>query len=121
MPECLEYADCSEMANSVDDLNALGIKFNHAYGTTEFEPITSFDDPALTWHNGSPDEAGGSVTIQDGELTVMPVAKLDYWSRTFYQPLLIKSDAQTLLASVPSSTEVTLTTAFTLKPRAQFD
>ena len=52
---------------------------------------------------------------------MVPVAGLDYWSRTYYKPLLIKNDAQTLLASVPSTEEVTLTTRFTLKPRAQFD
>ena len=87
----------------------------------EIKTISSFDDPALTWHNGSPNDAGGSAKIENDELTIVPVAGLDYWSRTFYQPLLIKNDAQTLLAPVSSATEATLTTAFTLKPRSQFD
>ena len=29
----------------------------------EFTPITSFDDPALSWHNGSPNDSGGSAEI----------------------------------------------------------
>jgi len=84
--------------------------------------ITTFDDPALEWHNGSPNDAGGSAKIDNnGKLHIIPVAGIDYWCRTFYVPLLVKTDAQTLLGSVPEAAEATLTMAFTLKPRAQFD
>jgi len=52
---------------------------------------------------------------------IVPTPRLDYWSRTFYEPLLVKHDAQTLLTPVDADAEATLTVAFTLTPRAQFD
>jgi hypothetical protein len=82
-------------------------------------PINCFQDPALTWNNGQPKHT--SYDEGTGELTVVPDPELDYWSRTFYKPVLVKHDAQTLLAPVPANVEATLTTAFTLSPRAQFD
>lgn len=86
-------------------------------------PITSFDDSRWSWHNGSPNDSGGSgrVIIKNGELEVVPVAGKDYWARTFYQPLLVKDNGQTLLTNVASGDEVTISTTFTLRPRAQFD
>lgn len=81
-------------------------------------PITSFADARFEWSNGVPThtfEAHGAA------LNVTPTPHLDYWSRTFYEPLLVKHDAQTLLTPVAADVEATLTTAFTLKPRAQFD
>ena len=80
--------------------------------------ITRFDDERFAWTGGVPQhafEAGGTA------ITVTPTPNLDYWSRTFYEPLLVKHDAQCLLTPVPADTEATFTTAFTLKPRAQFD
>ena len=60
--------------------------------------IDSFDDPRFVWHNGAPGSGGrgGSWRVDAGSLTVVPSPGLDYWSRTFYKPLLIKSDAQVL-------------------------
>lgn len=59
--------------------------------------IDSFDDPRFVWHNGAPGSGrGGSWQVEEGRLTVVPAPGLDYWSRTFYKPLLIKSDAQVL-------------------------
>ena len=83
--------------------------------------ISSFEDPLWQWHNGSPNDAGGSANIKDGKLEVVPTAGKDYWARTFYKPLLVKADAQTFLTSVGKDREVTLSTSFTLRPRAQFD
>mmetsp|Transcript_11678 Transcript_11678/g.38620 ORF Transcript_11678/g.38620 Transcript_11678/m.38620 type:complete len:243 (+) Transcript_11678:158-886(+) len=79
--------------------------------------ITTFDE--FTWNNGVPKH----TFERDGTdaLTVTPTPNLDYWSKTFYEPLLVKHDAQTLLRPVAADVEATLTTAFTLKPRAQFD
>ena len=74
--------------------------------------------PGLQWHNGEPAE--WSVTGK-GEVVVKPTPQLDYWSRTFYEPCLRKHDGQTLLTTVQADEEVTLTTCFTLEPRAQFD
>eukprot|EP00927_Polykrikos_kofoidii_P068265 TRINITY_DN63621_c0_g1_i1.p1 TRINITY_DN63621_c0_g1~~TRINITY_DN63621_c0_g1_i1.p1 ORF type:complete len:236 (-),score=41.22 TRINITY_DN63621_c0_g1_i1:97-804(-) len=79
-------------------------------------PITSFNDARLSWNNGQPEN-----TVDEGGITIVPTPHLDYWSRTFYEPLVLKHDAQCLLADVASAEEATLTTAFTLAPRAQFD
>ena len=80
--------------------------------------LTAFDDARFAWNNGVPEhqlEANGSA------ISITPTPNLDYWSRTYYEPLLIKHDAQCLLTPVAADVEATLTTAFTLKPRAQFD
>jgi len=80
--------------------------------------IDAFSDSRLQWSNGAPEH----VILNDGHaMEIIPTAGLDYWSKTFYDPVLVKHDAQTLLTPVPASAEVTLTSAFTLKPRAQFD
>ena len=88
--------------------------------------IDQFGDGRLHWRNGEPGDANAvsgaeKWAVEGGELVVVPRPNRDYWSRTFYSPLLIKHDAQTLLATVPGSVEATLTTAFTLTPVAQFD
>jgi len=81
-------------------------------------PITSFKDERFVWHNGSPKH----FIAEDGmSLNITATAGLDYWGRTFYDPLLIKHDAETLLASISANTEATIETAFTLAPKAQFD
>ena len=51
----------------------------------------------LPLHGGVPEHEHGD----DGALDVRPTAGLDYWSRTYYEPVLIKHDAQPLLASQP--------------------
>lgn len=79
--------------------------------------ITSFSDARFAWSNGVAKHTVGD----DGELTVTPTPGLDYWSKTFYTPLLVKHDAQCLLTPLAADVEATLTTAFTLAPRAQFD
>ena len=83
------------------------------------QPISSFDDPRLAWANGEP----SSSTLAEGgrALTVEPTPGLDYWCRTFYTPLLVKTDGQSLVASVAADEEATIETAFTLSPAAQFD
>ena len=73
---------------------------------------------AFEWSNGVPYhiiEAGGNA------INITPTPNLDYWSKAFYEPLLIKNDAPCLLTRVAADAEATLTTAFTLKLRAQFD
>ena len=81
--------------------------------------ITSFRDQRLVWHNGEPPHWKISA---DNKLTIAPGAGPDYWSRTFYGPaLLLKSDAPSLVADLSQGQEASLTTAFTLHPRAQFD
>lgn len=85
------------------------------------DSITSFEDSRLAWHNGCPNDSGGRAVTREGKLEVVPVTRKDYWARTFYKPLLVKNDAQTLLTKIESDREVTLTISFTLQPRAQFD
>lgn len=80
--------------------------------------ITAFNDPRFEWSNGVPQH---SIDAEGGAITITPTPNLDYWSRTFYEPLLVKHDAQCLLTPVAADMEATLTTAFTLRPRAQFD
>ena len=80
--------------------------------------VGSFSDERWAWHNGEP----LSWKVDGGQLTVVPAAGLDYWSRTFYGPdLLVKSDAPSLLTELVPGVEASLTTAFTLYPSAQFD
>ena len=83
------------------------------------KPVISFNDPTWSWNNGK----AKHEFEKDGKVIVItPTAGLDYWSKTFYEPLLIKHDAQCLLCSpIPAKVEATLTTSFTLSPRAQFD
>ena len=84
------------------------------------EIITSFSDPQWRWNNGEPPT--WSINSTTGCLTISPNAGLDYWSRTYYGPdLLVKSNAPSLVANIPHDKEATLSTAFTLHPRAQFD
>jgi regulation of enolase protein 1 (concanavalin A-like superfamily) len=96
------------------------------------EPVNSFADQRLRWLNGpvavgaSPTGdlgADGSFTIEgDGaQLTMRAPAKKDFWSKTFYTPLLIKSDASALLCSVSDEQEVTVKIDFTFNPVSQFD
>lgn len=83
--------------------------------------ISSFEDARWQWHNGSPNDSGGSVNVKNNELEVIPSVGKDYWARTFYKPLLVKGDAQTLLTTVKKDDEISVSTSFTLRPSAQFD
>jgi regulation of enolase protein 1 (concanavalin A-like superfamily) len=75
---------------------------------------------------GSSDDTegyGGVVTVSEGgdELRLSAPAKKDFWSKTFYSPLLIKSDASALLCSIEDDVEVTVKTDFQFEPKSQFD
>jgi len=92
----------------------------------EAKPLSAFSDERLVWahENGPPgDSTGGSWSVEDGGhvLKIVPTPGLDYWCRTFYTPILVKHDGQSLLAPVAPHAEASLTTAFTLIPAAQFD
>ena len=80
--------------------------------------IQSFADPSLEW---TPSEPEHWSLIDGGRgIRIQPTPQRDFWSRTFYKPLLIKHDGQVLVCPVPDA-EATLSVAFTLSPRAQFD
>ena len=76
-----------------------------------------FHSPTLQWEPNAPDTW---KLLPDGGLWVKPMAQRDFWSRTFYQPLLVKHDGQVLVCPVEAN-EATLSLAFTLIPKAQFD
>ena len=93
-------------------------------GTAALRPITSFADPAWAWRG-----EGGVLGVHrnrywgiEGEvLGLIPRAQRDYWSRTFYEPPLVKRDGHYLFAPVPAEAEATLSLGFTFNPRSQFD
>ena len=89
-----------------------------SHRTLTTSPLDAFA-PELCWHNGEPEE--WNFDEENGTLEIRLTPQLDYWSRTFYSPCLKKHDGQTLIRTVGCDEEVTLTTCFTLKPRAQFD
>lgn len=62
-----------------------------------------------------------SFTENGDEMTMYAPAKKDYWSRTFYTPLLIKSDASGLLCTIPHGLEITAKVDFEYNPISQFD
>ena len=90
-----------------------------ANGNAAVACVTKFDAPGWKWDNGVPDEY--AIENDGNSITITPRVGLDYWSKTFYSPLLVKHDAQCLLHEVSCDDEATITTAFTVAPRAQFD
>ena len=89
-----------------------------SFGIFLMASVESFADPSLVWEPSEPEH--WSLTEAGKGLRVQPTAKRDFWSRTFYKPLLIKHDGQVLVCPVADS-EATMSLAFTLHPRAQFD
>lgn len=80
--------------------------------------VDNFLSSAWGWSN----QPTRSTISEDGStLEIYPDTGRDYWARTFYQPLLVKSDAPGYLAEVPAATEVTMEVSFTLFPVEQFD
>ena len=81
--------------------------------------VATFRDPTWSWNNG---EAKHRIEKDGSSIVITPTTGLDYWSKTFYEPLLIKHDAQCLLSEpIAPDAEVTLCTTLTLAPCAQFD
>lgn len=98
-----------------------------------------FSSPKLSWYcdptkwenSSSADEteegAGGSYeiistgTATGEELHLRAPSKKDFWSKTFYTPLLIKSDASALLCNIPDGVEATIRVDFEYNPITQFD
>ena len=54
-------------------------------------------------------------------LAVKPHALRDSWSRTFYEPLLVKNNAAALLGEIPAGSEATAELDCSLQPIHQFD
>ena len=116
---CLN-ASLVEIRQFFDGLDNLRYSANKCVDVFQMEKaVVSFNDPTWSWNNG---KAKHELEKDGAAIVIIPTAGLDYWSKTFYEPLLIKHDAQCLLCSpIPAGVEATLTTSFTLSPRAQFD
>jgi regulation of enolase protein 1 (concanavalin A-like superfamily) len=85
-------------------------------------PVPSLDSPLWEWRD--PPASCSQVThLHCGckGLVVTPAPLKDSWSRTFYQPLLLKNNAAALLATVPSDAECTLDASFGMLCINQFD
>jgi hypothetical protein len=102
--------------------------------------VDKFTDPGFMWLNhpeswinssgeassvneeGQSEGSGGRILELSAEKLVFcaPAFK-DFWSRTFYTPLLIKSDASGLLVPVAGNIEATISVDFELNPISQFD
>ena len=71
------------------------------------EAISNFGHPAWRWRNepGTSGSGNDSWKLEEGgtALVVRPAPQLDYWSKTYYTPNLVKHDGQALLASVAVS------------------
>jgi regulation of enolase protein 1 (concanavalin A-like superfamily) len=75
--------------------------------------------------NGEVEGSGGDADIADygATLIIKPPAFKDFWSKTFYTPLLIKADASAYLCQIPSPSEEesTVKVDFSYSPITQFD
>lgn len=87
---------------------------------------TSFKAESFRWLNDptiADLEGRGTFSItEDGsELVFIAPPKRDFWSRTFYDPILIKNDASALLYGIAMDVDATICVDFTLTPKSQFD
>ena len=103
------------------------------------DPIVTFTDSRFVWLHrpdswskelsegytlGVTEGSAGSYSVQDtinSTLVITPPAKKDFWSCTFYSPLLVKSDASALLCAVPPNEEATIKVDFSYTAISQFD
>ena len=78
-------------------------------------------DAALHWRGAMAHTAPAAAPCGCAGLLCAPLAKLDAWARTFYDPILIKDDLAALTVPVPAHTEATVDVDLALTPLAQFD
>ncbi|RYH19946.1 DUF1349 domain-containing protein [archaeon] len=96
--------------------------------------ITSFADDKFHWLNppelwsASLEEGdsvhGYSVSENGAQLILKPPSHKDFWRKTFYTPLLVKSDAIGYMQSIPApakEVEMTCKVDFQYTPISQFD
>lgn len=80
--------------------------------------VSGFDSH-LEWINTTPSD--DRIETDGSMLTLSPRSVTDFWSKTFYSPLLVKSDAPALLCSVPVDCEATVKVDLSLEATSQFD
>ena len=97
-------------------------KFSWLHNPTSWQPEIVETQRKIS-DNSEVEGFGGSYSVTDdcSKLLLSAPAKKDFWSRTFYEPLLIKNDASALLCSVPTDADATIKVDFLLTPKAQFD
>ncbi len=98
-----------------------------------FERVTAFTSPEFSWFHHpeswevedvdgeTEGSAGKVIELTAGKIVFRAPAKKDFWSRTFYTPLLIKSDASGYLIPIKGDREATVAVDFDLNPISQFD
>ncbi|XP_065187719.1 uncharacterized protein LOC135818295 [Sycon ciliatum] len=94
------------------------------------ELFTKFESDAcasgrLAWHptcveDGVPKRVQHAADGASG-LLVEPHGKTDYWRKTYYEPLLLKSDGHILAVTVQSPPKLVAETHLTLNVKSQFD
>ena len=103
------------------------LKVMTSFFSSEFEWINS----PVRWHkeiestadhkSGDIEGGGGSFDISATVLKIKPAAYKDFWSKTFYSPTLIKSDACGYLYPIRAEDEATIKIDFSYTPVMQFD
>eukprot|EP01031_Cornospumella_fuschlensis_P026483 gene26483-32007_t len=94
--------------------------------------ISSFRDSKFHWLNAPEAWTEGSLEgkevcgydLSETFLILKPPSHKDFWSKTFYTPLLVKSDAVAFVQSIPApvkGVEMTCKVDFHYTPISQFD
>jgi hypothetical protein len=102
------------------------------YGGASMATITEFTSPEFHWLNdpkgwnvndetGETEGSKGDYVITSDRLVITPPAFKDFWSRTYYSPLLIKADASALTCTLSAEQECTFSIDFEFLACAQFD
>lgn len=80
---------------------------------------TQTDDSAPS---GDVEGTGGKILeISPNRLIFQPPAYKDFWSKTFYTPLLVKADASAYVQSITSDVEMSMSVDMAYTPCLQFD
>jgi hypothetical protein len=83
--------------------------------------IASPISASLSWRGAMESTRSAVCKCGANAIAVKPAALRDSWSRTFYEPLLVKNDAAALLGSIPAESEATVEIDCALQPIHQFD
>ena len=83
--------------------------------------IQRFDDERFIWLNKYEKESHCEISHDGCQMKFAPAPLKDFWARTFYTPLLNKSDASALVCVLPQQFEATVKIDVEYKPIHQFD
>jgi regulation of enolase protein 1 (concanavalin A-like superfamily) len=74
-----------------------------------------------SWDDTPTSQGSWQHDSANGNLTIIPPSKRDFWRKTFYKPILVKDDGPFLYAELDVGKEYTIQTHFLLEAHAQFD